>query len=1185
MGALVRRPTVRPMAIRVTMAGEVGIDVDGVAVDISALGRLGRLFMAYLVCERHRPVPRDELAEVLWGEDALPRSWEQMLRGNASRLRMVLASVGPDPSATVVSAFGAYQVRLPADVLVDVEEAACAVDEAVTALQAGDAEEAYDAAAGAETVAARGFLPGWSGLWVERRQAELRELRLRALELLGRAACARSLWGEAIVAAEGAVGIEPFRESGYQILIAAHRGAGNLGEAFRVYERCRRILTEELGVGPSPATEGAYLSMLGDEPTPPAVEDLHVPLQVALSPSRTGFLVGRREESDRLQAALGRATTDGRQAVLVSGEPGIGKTALVAEFARAAYGQGGTVLYGRCDEDLAIAYQPFAEALGHYVANCPLTELAAHLAAHDTELSRITPEMMRRMPDARPPLVTGSEGDRYRLFEAVADLLGRASTHGLVVLALDDLQWAAPPTLSLLRQVLRAATPSLVVIGTYRHTEIGPEHPLSTTLADLRREAGVERILLEGLDANGVAAFLEHSEGHSLDAAGQALARALHDRTGGNPFFVGEFLRHLAETGSVLGKEGAWSYYDDAGSRGLPEGVHDVLTRRLGRLSAQANTVLSLASVVGLDFELQLLDRAHAPGVTETTLDALDDAVAARVVTELGAGRYQFAHALVREVVYSSLTATRRARLHHRIADALASLPGDTAPRIPSLAHHFAEAASDGAATEAGDYALAAARQAFEASAWEDALSYVARGLVALSSTAPAHIERRFDLLLLDFEMQAILVQVQSATNAIFDAAEAALLLGSPTRVARAVSVGLLWTGGGDRRVIALAEQTLAQLGDSEPALRARLLAGLASTVEYRQAGTAEPGTARALALARETGDGDALHAALLARGSVLSDLPDARATLEVEEELLAKGWPSGPVAGPRWMHSLGRGRARARLVLGDRSGFESDIEAIRRWFGQLRASGLGAQLAFWDMARALLDGRFDEVEGFASAALELAPQHPDAWAIGLSKLALERGRPDAFMDEAKRVLAVTPNNHLLASMVALMHLEIDEADIAVGIVDDLSVEHFQRVTPWLKLTTLLYVSEIVTAVGDNRRGAELYRMLLPYAGLAAFSGIGAHCPGAVDRYLGRIAATLGREDEAEAHFRAALQIESQLRAPPALARSSYDYGRMLIQRGRPSDLARGRMLLESTVRTATQSGMTRLAAQASALV
>ena len=1175
------------MPTRVMLAGQLAVEVDGIPVDLGALGRLGRLFWAFLVCERRRPVGKDELAEVLWGEDELPRSWEQMLRGNATKVRAALLGTGSDPGVEVVSAFGAYQIRLPPDAVVDVEQAALQVEDAVAALRAGGAADARQAATAALAVAALGFLPGWPGVWVERRQTEMRELRLRAQEVLGEACCALGFWAEGVAAGEGAVSVEPFRESAYQLLMAAHRGAGNPGEALRAYERCRRVLADELGVTPSAATEKAYLVLLEEEAGPVLAEPVKVPLPGQLSAAPSTFFTGRKPELDRLRTVLERTTTDGRQAVLLGGEPGIGKTALIGAFAREAHAAGAQVLYGRCDEGLGVAYQPFAEALGHYVLHCPPWELSAFVATHGTELSWITPELVRQVPDAPAPLLMGAEGDRYRLFEAVTAFIDRASRRERLVLLLDDLHWAAPPTLALLRHLLRSRAARVVVVGTYRHTEVGPDHPLTATLADLRRESGVERLLLEGLDEQGVAAIIEHAEANVVDVGGIGLARALHARTGGNPFFVGEFLRHLAESGAAYREAGARGTVGDTGALGLPEGVREVVSQRLSRLSAAAYQVLTLAAVVGPEFDLALLERIDQSAGTDTVLDALDEAVVAQVIGERQSGRYYFAHALVRDTIYSTLTANRRARFHHRVGDALESLPGDRDSHLPALAHHYVEAASDGAAVKAGDYSLAAARQAFGKAAWEDVVAYARAGLGVLSASDPEHLVRRFDLLLLEVETQMVVVKISLAVEAMKEAAEVARALGSPERLARAVSLYLLSEGAGDPRASELALEALDGIADTELGLRTRLRAGLAVSMPSRHAGRWDPETRSALALARESGDRDAVHAALVARRTFLCESPHGREWLAVEEELTSMGPPAEPVAGTRWIHGVGRGRANALLALGDRDGFEAHVPSVERWYTELRNLGLGVQLAIWRGVEALLDGRFGEVEGHASSVLRLAPNHQDAWAIQLCKRSLELGRPDAFKGDLLGVVATRPRHPILQSMLAFTHTELGEDDDARQIVDDLAADDFRRPRSIVTTTTFAYLAEVIVALGETRLAARLYELFGPYAGMAAVSQIsGTHCPGAIDRYLGQLAASLGKLDEAEAHYEAALVLETALRSPPLLARTRYWYARLLLKdRARQADAGRGRDLAMRALATAEDLGMARLTAQVSELL
>jgi YVTN family beta-propeller protein len=220
---------------------------------------------AYLAAQQGRAVPRDELAEVLWG-DELPATWEKALRVLMTKLRALLEECGLDGSAALTSAFGCYKLTLPAGAWIDVDAAAEAVEGAETALAAGDLEEARSQATTAAALARRSFLPGEDASWVEQRRRDLREVRVRALECLRDAAIAAGELEEAARHAEEVTELEPFRESGYRRLMEAHAAAGNPAEALRVYDRCRRFLADELGAYPSPETEAAYVEILRTEP-------------------------------------------------------------------------------------------------------------------------------------------------------------------------------------------------------------------------------------------------------------------------------------------------------------------------------------------------------------------------------------------------------------------------------------------------------------------------------------------------------------------------------------------------------------------------------------------------------------------------------------------------------------------------------------------------------------------------------------------------------------------------------------------------------------------------------------------------------------------------------------------------------------------------------------------------------
>jgi predicted ATPase len=417
--------------------------------------------------------------------------------------------------------------------------------------------------------------------------------------------------------------------------------------------------------------------------------------------------------------------------VLISGEAGSGKTTLVAEAARAAFDNGACVLLGRCEEDLATPYQLFAEAIGHFVVHANEQQLRAHVAEHGPELARLTPGLARRLPGLPPSKATDPDAERYLLFAAVVGLLATASHDQPIVVVLDDLQWADQGSLHLLRHLAAADLHMRVlVIGVYRDTELSRAHPLLETLGALRRHGAVERIELGGLDEAGVVSFLAAAAGHVLDDAELELARAVYRETDGNPFFVAEVLHHLSETGAVFqNATGRWTTSDTAEPVALPTSIRDVIGGRVVRLGAAAEHAIPFASVIGRDFELEVLAGATQRS-EDDLLEVLDAASAAALVRELAdtPGHYTFAHALIQHAVYEELGPTRRARAHRRVAEVLEAIsdghPGD---RVGGLAHHWLRANHPDGHAKALDYFHQAADTALAALAPGDALAYYAQ--------------------------------------------------------------------------------------------------------------------------------------------------------------------------------------------------------------------------------------------------------------------------------------------------------------------------------------------------------------------------------------------------------------------------------------------------------------------------
>jgi len=248
--------------VKVFLVGRIAVEAEGVVIDERHFpGRQGRLLFAYLVAEHGRPVPRDVLADVLWG-DAPPATWDKALSVLVSKLRAVLADTGVDAASALTAAFGCYQLDLPEGTWVDVLAAESAAKEAEGFLETDELESATAAAALAESVTRSPFLPGDDGSWVEEKRRELAEVRAQALNTLAEANLRTDKPEEAVRWAGLAVEAEPFRESGYRRLMEAHVAAGNRAEALRVYERCRQLLAEELGAYPSPETESIYRSLL-----------------------------------------------------------------------------------------------------------------------------------------------------------------------------------------------------------------------------------------------------------------------------------------------------------------------------------------------------------------------------------------------------------------------------------------------------------------------------------------------------------------------------------------------------------------------------------------------------------------------------------------------------------------------------------------------------------------------------------------------------------------------------------------------------------------------------------------------------------------------------------------------------------------------------------------------------------
>jgi class 3 adenylate cyclase len=467
-------------------------------------------------------------------------------------------------------------------------------------------------------------------------------------------------------------------------------------------------------------------------------EERRVTLPAPLVVSDAAPLVGRDAQLDKLRDRWQETREGARRVAVLVGEPGIGKTRLAAEFCRRAHSEGALVLLGRCYEVSPVTYQPFVEALRHYVSGGPLDEIALHVGPHRPTLAKLVPELADPAQEAVSPRTESPEREQFLLFEAVASSLRAVADEHPLILLLDDLHWADPPTLQLLRHVVRATEQtSLLILGTYRDTEVDESHPLAPALAELRRARALDSLTLTGLADEEVAALISSQAGHAAPAM---FARSMMERTEGNPFFVEELLRDISG-------EDDWNA---ALARiELPQSVKDVVLRRLSRLDEACRHVVRVAAVTGREFALELLERV-TDLAADRVAESLEDAIAAHIVEETSSiGRYSFAHALIRETVYEQLSRTRRAQLHRMIGEAIESVAGDNADdSAAELAYHFSAA---GDLEKAYKYHALAATAARRVYAVEPALGHYT---AALEAGAELALEADRDSLLLDLLLQ-----------------------------------------------------------------------------------------------------------------------------------------------------------------------------------------------------------------------------------------------------------------------------------------------------------------------------------------------------------------------------------------------------------------------------------------------
>jgi len=738
-----------------------------------------------------------------------------------------------------------------------------------------------------------------------------------------------------------------------------------------------------------------------------------------------------------------------------------------------------------------------------------------------------------------------------------------------------------------LRHIVQTGEPMrLLIVGTYRDTELSRTHPLSGLLADLRRGGEAERLALTGLDVAGVAAYLEQAAGHELGQGEVELAGAIHAETEGNPFFVGEVVRHLTESGAFARRDGRWVMQAGTQELGIPEGVREVVGRRLSRLSAEANHALAVAAVVGLEFDPAVVEWAGG-AAEDTVAAALDEAVAARLVAPAAGLRYRFAHALVRATLYDELTPARRVILHRKTAEAIEAIHvARLDDYLPALAHHYSRAT---APVATGDKAVTYARRAGDRAlaqlAHDEAVTYYRQALELLdASEEPALGPQRVELLVALGEAQRRAGDT-GHRETLLSAARIARSLGDTDALARAALANSPGSkpavfGVTDTERVEVLEAAVSAIREGDSSTRARLQAILALELFHdpdRQRRLAL--SDESLAIARRLGDPGTLAQVLVARPFAIGGPDTLEERLANTTELLdvAERLGDSVTAHRAWWL-----RYRVAVEVADPEEADRCLHAQEPLVAELGQPVFSWMTALQWIARHFRTGNLAEAEVLSDAALEEGRRAGQAdgplyHAIHLFHLHYEQGRLAEAEERLLDTLGRATGLPAAKAMLAVLHSEQGRFEEARIQLDELGAADFSGVqveASWV--VALCYCAVAVSATGDLDRAAALTRLLAPYPDhIAVFAvGLGIGC---VSHYLGLLAATMGDLGEASAHFAEAEALHVRVGAPTWLARTRLEWGRVLLTRRAPGDADRAGKLLDQAWTAARQLRLTGL--------
>ncbi|MDN5895019.1 MAG: AAA family ATPase [Nocardioides sp.] len=1126
--------------LRIFLLGPVEARVEDRLLRVTSRSQL--MLVTRLALAAGRPVHVDQLVQDLW-EGEPPGDAAHALQAHVSRLRAVLPAV-------VEHVHGGYRF-VREGVELDTDRFHALTESGRAHLAAGRPE---DAAADLRQALGLWRGPALAGLAESPalRPAAVRLEELRGSVLSDRIDADLASGGHQAVVGEleELIANDSVNERTWHQLITALARSGRKGDALAAYRRARTSFVDELGVEPGEDLHTLHQDVLEERITTVQPPDQLARPAVVPTPSAPPAAVTRRMTTefsgrDDELAMLDRAWLDrhpGPRFVALTGEPGIGKTRLAAEFAVQRSAEGARVLFGRCDQFLSVPYQPFTEILRGDVAALRTEHpeswrdvMGARLGPFASHLAQILPELSTVLPDSQTPRQSPDpDTERYRLFEAVAGWLAAASSRQPLVLLLDDLQWADQPSLLLLQHLLRSSDPIRgLVLATYRDRELADTDPGRQMLDEvLRTSETVSPLPLSGLAPDAVQDLLraELRSGGAETTPSDAFSRWVETTAGGNPLFVLELARQATDPD-----------HEAAAHPRLPQGVRHVIDLRLRRLPKGMRDVLACAAVVGREFDTRVVQ--VATGMDDATMDDLlrtaDDSRLIESRPDAGL-RYLFSHDVVRTVLYDALGPLRRAGLHRRVAEAIEQLHvSDLDEHYNELAHHYAEAAVLGPTDEAVQYLLLAGRAAAD----QRAPSVSVRHYRAALDLAGGQLEpeQRCDLLIALGIAERDAGQACYRETLLAAATQAHSLKDGGRRLAAAAVENTRgWYSSAvepDVERLTVLEAALGSRDATDPATLSSLLSNWAIEAVRDPSLRLESvrRSTEALRLARSLADPHLLASTLADHYSVTyASFVDPHGCRAISEELVEL---ADRQADP-WLQLLAEvGHAQSTVLVGDLEAADHFLMRAEDSAQELNHHARLWLVRSWRAMRLALRGHLEEAEAGVIATFELgeASQQPDAftWLAGqLFTLRWQQGRLAELMDEIES--QVTSHAHGIPAWrgaYALALAEVGRDAEASAILDDfvaLDLEQLPLDMLWLQ--GMAYLCSTCALLQRSDAASVLYEALLPYEGLLADNGT--LSAGPVDFHLGRMAALADRPREAIRHLTAADAMCQRIDAP-----------------------------------------------------